>query len=73
MRGSALLCLSFILSESATLSRGVRSDADAILAIATADEEAGGLMAIPAGNTAGLRLALPGPYNLQHGMGPLRT
>ena len=29
-------------------------------------------LAIPAGNTAGLRLALPEPYNLVHGTGPFR-
>jgi len=29
-------------------------------------------LTIPAGNTAGLRLALPEPYNLQHGTGPVR-
>ena len=28
-------------------------------------------LAIPAGNTAGLRLALPEPYNLWHGTGAL--
>ena len=64
--------ISFILSESATLSHGGRL---ARTSFDSCDDGMTGLtekLAIPAGNTAGLRLALPEPYNLQHGTGPFR-